>query len=77
VLSAQVYDWKGVVMQMVQFRQQGKLGGEHIVLSLKNGGIKMFFNPRLANVIPQDVMAIVDQAKQDIIDGKLVIELPK
>lgn len=77
VLSAQVYDWKGVVMQMVQFRQQGKLGGEHIVLSLKDGGIKMFFNPRLSSVIPQDVMNLVEQAKQDIINGKLVIELPK
>lgn len=77
VLSAQAYDWKNVVMQMIKFRQEGKLGGEHLVLSLANGGIQLVFNQKLANVIPADVMALVEQAKKDIIAGKLTIELPK
>lgn len=77
VLSAQAYDWKNVVMQMIKFRQEGKLGGEHLVLSLTNGGIQLVFNQKLANVIPADVMALVEQAKKDIIAGKLTIELPK
>ncbi|MGB9673820.1 MAG: BMP family lipoprotein [Anaerolineales bacterium] len=77
VLAAQAYDWKNVVMQMVKFRQEGKLGGEHLVLSLANGGIQIVVNQKLASVIPADVMALVEQAKKDIIDGKLTIELPK
>ncbi|MGB9521502.1 MAG: BMP family lipoprotein, partial [Anaerolineales bacterium] len=77
VLTAQAYDWKNVVMQMVKFRQEGKLGGEHLVLSLANGGIQIVVNQKLASVIPADVMALVEQAKKDIIDGKLTIELPK
>jgi basic membrane protein A len=77
VLSAQAYDWKNVVMQMIKFRQEGKVGGEHLVLSLANGGIQIVFNQKLANVIPADVMALVEQAKKDIIAGKLTIELPK
>jgi len=77
VLSAQAYDWKNVVMQMIKFRQEGKVGGEHLVLSLANGGIQLVFNQKLANVIPADVMALVEQAKKDIIAGKLTIELPK
>jgi len=77
VFSAQAYDWKNVVMQMIKFRQEGKVGGEHLVLSLANGGIQLVFNQKLANVIPADVMALVEQAKKDIIAGKLTIELPK
>jgi basic membrane protein A len=77
VLTAQAYDWKNVVMQMVKLRQEGKVGGEHLTLSLSNGGIQIVVNPNLASVIPADVMALVEQAKKDIIDGKLVVELPK
>jgi basic membrane protein A len=77
VLTAQAYDWKSVVMQMVKFRQEGKVGGEHLVLSLANGGLNIVVNPKLSNVIPAEVMAMIEQAKKDIIDGKLVVELPK
>ncbi|MFZ5810304.1 MAG: BMP family lipoprotein [Chloroflexota bacterium] len=77
VLTAQAYDWKNVVMQMVKLRQEGKVGGENLTLSLSNGGIQIVVNPNLASVIPADVMALVEQAKKDIIDGKLVVELPK
>ncbi len=77
VLTAQAYNWKDVVMQMVKFRQEGKIGGEHLVLSLGNGGIQIVVNQKLANVIPADVMALVEQTKKDIIAGKLTIELPK
>lgn len=77
VLCAQTYDWQGVVKQIIEFRKAGKVGGEHIALSLKNGGIKMAFNPKLSSVIPADVMSAVDKAKADIISGALVVELPK
>lgn len=77
VLSAQVYNWKGVVMQMINFRKDGKVGGEHITLSLKSGDISLSFNSKTSSVIPADVMALVDKAKADIISGALVIELPK
>lgn len=77
VLTAQVYNWKGVVMQMINFRKDGKVGGEHITLSLKSGDISLFVNPNTASLIPADVMALVDKAKADIISGALVIELPK
>lgn len=77
VLSAQTYDWVKVIKQIIDFRKQGKLGGEHIELSLKNGEIQMVYNSNLSSVIPQDVKDAVEKAKQQIIDGSLVVKLPQ
>jgi basic membrane protein A len=77
VLSSQTYDWQQVVQQMIDYREEGTLGGEHLTLSLANGTIQMVYNPNLEDEIPQDVKDAVEEAKQKIIDGELEIELPE
>lgn len=75
VLISQTYDWQQVVQQMIDYREEGKLGGEHLVLSLSNGAIELVYNPELEDEIPQEVKDAVEEAKQKIIDGELEIEL--
>jgi basic membrane protein A len=62
---------------MIDYREEGTLGGEHLTLSLANGTIQMVYNPNLEDEIPQDVKDAVEEAKQKIIDGELEIELPE
>lgn len=45
VVSSQIYDWTGIVKTMLTNVRAGKLGGENYVITLKNGGEKIKFNP--------------------------------
>ncbi len=44
VVASQVYDWTGIVKDMIAKYKAGKLGGEGFVLKLSNGGLKIAFN---------------------------------
>jgi basic membrane protein A len=77
VLTAQAYDWQQIVQQMIDYRAEGTLGGEHLTLSLSNGAIELVYNSNLEDEIPQDVKDTVEEAKQQIVDGELEIELPE
>ncbi len=44
VVASQVYDWSGMVKDIVAKRKAGTLGGEKYVLELKNDGLKISFN---------------------------------
>jgi basic membrane protein A len=74
VMAAQVYDWQGVVRRMIDARAEGIVGGEHLSLSLANGRLSLTYSQGFD--IPEDVIAQVEEAKQAIIDGTLVPELP-
>ena len=77
VLAAQVYNWEKVVTKMIDLRKQGILGGQHLTLTFVDGTIELKYNPKLEDKIPAEAKAAVEQAKQDIISGKLKVELPK
>ena len=77
VLAAQVYNWEKVVKNIIELRKAGTLGGKVLTLSLSDGTIELKYNPKLADKIPAAAKAAVEQAKQDIISGKLKVELPK
>jgi len=77
VLAAQVYRWEKVVTKIIDLRKQGTLGGQHLILSLADGTIELKYNDKLADKIPAEAKAAVEQAKADIISGKLKVELPK
>ncbi|MBN1487817.1 MAG: BMP family protein [Anaerolineae bacterium] len=76
VLSAQTYDWVKVLKQIIEYRENGTMGGEHLSLSLANGEIKMVYNPNVEGNVPQDVKDAVEEAKQQIIKGELEVALP-
>ena len=76
VLAAQVYHWEKVVTKIIDLRKQGTLGGQHLLLTLADGTIELKYNDKLADKIPAEAKAAVEQAKADIISGKLKVELP-
>lgn len=77
VLAAQVYNWEKVVNNIIELRKKGTLGGQVLTLSFADGTIDLKYNAKLADKIPAEAKAAVEQAKQDIISGKLKVELPK
>jgi basic membrane protein A and related proteins len=71
VVASQQYDWTGILKQMIEGRKSGKLGGEAFTLQLKNGGLKMVFNPGYN--LPADVKAAADKAIEGIKAGTIKV----
>jgi basic membrane protein A and related proteins len=69
VVCSQVYDWTGMLKDIIQNRGSGKLGGEAYVLTLKNGGLKMAFNPGIN--IPAEAKAAAEKAIEGIESGSI------
>ncbi len=72
VVSSQVYDWTGLLKQMIEARKTGKLGGETFTLQLKNDGLKMAFNPGYN--LPANAKAAADKAIAGIKDGSVKVQ---
>lgn len=71
VVASQQYDWTVILKQIIANRKSGKLGGESFVLNLKNGGLKIVFNP--AFKLPDDVKAAAEKAIASITDGSIKV----
>ncbi len=69
VVSSQVYDWTGVIKDMIAARQAGVLGNKGYTLTFKNGGLVIKYNPGIT--VPPDVKAAADAATTDIESGKI------
>ena len=63
VVCSQVYDWTGMLKDMIAKHKAGSLGGETYTLTLSNGGLSMVYNPGYS--MAADVKAAGDAA----IDG--------
>lgn len=72
VVASQVYDWTGMLKEIIASRADGVLGGKSYVLTLENGGLLIAFNPDFA--IPDDVKAAAEKAVADIISGAITVE---
>jgi len=75
VLASQVYNFEAVVNQMLDLREEGIIGGEHLALSFPAGTLDLRYNEELVDLIPEEVRAEIEEVMQQIIDGELVIEL--
>ena len=71
VVASQQYDWTGILKEIIANRKNGKLGGEKFVLGLKNGGLKMVYNPEYK--LPAEVKAAGDKAIEDIKAGTIKV----
>jgi basic membrane lipoprotein Med (substrate-binding protein (PBP1-ABC) superfamily) len=71
VVASQQYDWTGILKEILANRKNGKLGGDKFVLGLKNGGLKMVFNPQYN--VPADVKAAADKAIEGIKAGTIKV----
>ncbi len=71
VVSSQVYDWTAMLRDMIKNHQAGKLGGDKYALQLKNGGLKIAYNPGYN--LPADIKAAGDKAIADITSGAVTV----
>jgi basic membrane lipoprotein Med (substrate-binding protein (PBP1-ABC) superfamily) len=71
-VASQVYDWIGILKQMIENRKKGKLGGDKFVLQLKNGGLKIGYNPGYK--LPDDVKKAGDAAIEGIKSGSIKVQ---
>jgi basic membrane lipoprotein Med (substrate-binding protein (PBP1-ABC) superfamily) len=69
VVANQVYDWTGVINDIIGKVQAGELGGTAYVLTLENDGLIVEFNEGYS--VPEDVVAAADEAIAGIIDGSI------
>jgi basic membrane protein A len=67
--ASQVYDWSGAIKEIIAMRNAGKNGGKAFELTLKNGGLKIVYNDKVA--ISADAKAAADAAIKGITDGSI------
>ncbi len=72
VVASQVYDWTGMLREIIAQNKAGTLGGKTYVLRLENGGLKIAYNP--AFTLDADVKSAGDKAIADIISGAIKVE---
>ncbi len=72
VVASQVYDWTGMLNDMISKHKAGTLGGETYTLTLANGGLTMAFNP--AYTLPADVKSAADTAIAGIKNGTITVQ---
>jgi basic membrane protein A len=66
VVASQVFDWTGVIKDMLENRANGVLGGIAYNLTLANDGLTFAYG---AVELPDDVMAAADAAIEDVASG--------
>lgn len=69
VVASQVYDWTGMLKEIIANREAGKFGGDAYVLTLENDGLKMAYNSGVD--IPAEAMAAAEAAIEGIKDGSI------
>ncbi len=69
VVVNQIYDWSGIILEIIDLIGQGTLGGQSFEITLENGGLYMEYNPDFD--LPADVRALADETVQGIIDGSI------
>lgn len=71
VVASQVYDWTGMIREIIAKNKAGTMGGETYILKLSNDGLKIAYNPGYA--LPADIKAAGDKAIADIIAGTVTV----
>ncbi len=76
ILASAIMDYAQAFLQVAKTVQGGKfVGNKPIYFGLKDEGmiVDIVYNPALESTIPADVKAKVEQARQDIISGKIKV----
>lgn len=71
VVTSQVYDWTGMLREIIANRKAGKLGGSAYTLTLANEGLKMAYNSGYN--LPADIRAKADAAAAGIRNGTIKV----
>ena len=71
VVASQVYDWTGMLRDIISKHKAGTLGGITYTLTLSNGGLKIAYNPSFS--LPPSVKAAGDAAIKGIANGSISV----
>jgi basic membrane protein A len=71
VVASQVYDWTGMLKDIIAQHKKGVLGGVQYTLTLANGGLKISYNPSYS--LPAAVKAAGDAAIKGIAGGSITV----
>ncbi len=71
VVASQIYDWTGMVREIIANQKAGTLGGQSYVLTFANDGLKMAFNPAIS--IPAEAKAAAEAAIEGIKTGAIQV----
>ena len=69
VVSSQVYDWTGILKDIIASRAAGVLGNKSYTLTFKNNGLVIKYNSAIT--VPSDAKAAADAAIKGIEDGSI------
>ncbi len=72
VVASQVYDWTGMLNDMIAKHKAGTLGGETYTLTLANGGLTIAYNPGYS--LPADVKSAADAAIAGIKNNSITVQ---
>jgi basic membrane protein A len=72
VVASQVYDWSGMLKEIIANHLEGTLGGQTYILKLDNDGLKIAYNP--AFTLDPEVKAAGDAAIEGIKSGSITVE---
>jgi basic membrane lipoprotein Med (substrate-binding protein (PBP1-ABC) superfamily) len=72
VVASQVYDWTGILKDMVAKRKAGVLGGYTYTLTLANRGLRIAYNT--AYPLPAAAKAAADAAADAIAKGSITVK---
>ena len=72
VVASQVYDWTGILKDMIGKIKSGKLGGDTYVLHLNNDGLKVAYNSGYS--LPADAKTAGDAAIAGIKSGSVKVQ---
>jgi basic membrane protein A len=73
VVANQIYDWTGMLNEMLALIDEGTLGGQAFSLTLENGGLVIEYNPDYP--LPDDVKSLAEETIQGIIDGSVTVDV--
>jgi basic membrane lipoprotein Med (substrate-binding protein (PBP1-ABC) superfamily) len=71
VVSSQIYDWTGVLTQILNGIKAGKLGGASYAITLANGGEKIQYNP--GYTLSASVKAAAEKVIKGIENGSIKV----
>jgi basic membrane lipoprotein Med (substrate-binding protein (PBP1-ABC) superfamily) len=69
VAASQIFDWTGVIKDIIQSHQLGVMGGKSYTLTFKNEGLVLEYNDNVT--IPDDVKQAAQEAINGIMSGEI------
>ncbi len=69
VVANQIYDWSGIILEIIDLIGEGTMGGQSFEITLDNDGLFMEYNPDFP--LPAEVRTLADETVEGIIAGTI------